>query len=200
MNNDIENQLVITEINDTATLSSDENQQKLEQKRGQSETKLLELTIDGLKDKCPICMEEIESEKNRVITDCGHAFHCSCLMQNAAYNGFGCPYCRSTMAIEPLEEDDESDETESFEDDWETTDDEEDEHHYYHGPNRPHCVNCSLPHCLYCQKQRQMRQIRRIQAMKANEPLFSTEPIKINMIKLFNTVGSDVNLYSYWYL
>ena len=63
--------------------------------------------------ECPICMDVIESEKNRVVTDCGHVFHCSCLMQNAAHNGFGCPYCRSKMAEEPAEEDG-SDEESTF--------------------------------------------------------------------------------------
>ena len=60
--------------------------------------------------ECPICMEAIDVTKNSVVTDCGHTFHCSCLMQNAAHNGFGCPYCRTTMANEPPEEDDEDDE------------------------------------------------------------------------------------------
>ena len=60
--------------------------------------------------ECPICMDTIEGLCNRVVTECGHAFHCSCLMQNAAHNGFGCPYCRSKMADEPEEEDDEEDE------------------------------------------------------------------------------------------
>lgn len=52
--------------------------------------------------ECPICMDAIDVTKNNVVTDCGHMFHCSCLMQNAAHNGFGCPYCRTTMANEPL--------------------------------------------------------------------------------------------------
>ncbi len=60
--------------------------------------------------ECPICMDTIEGLCNRVVTECGHAFHCSCLMQNAAHNGFGCPYCRSKLAEEPEEEDDEEDE------------------------------------------------------------------------------------------
>ena len=60
--------------------------------------------------ECPICMDVIDTTKNSVVTDCGHTFHCSCLMQNAAHNGFGCPYCRTTMANEPPLEDDEDDE------------------------------------------------------------------------------------------
>ena len=60
--------------------------------------------------ECPICMDVIDMGKNSIITDCGHTFHCSCLMQNAAHNGFGCPYCRSTMANEPqIEEIDDDD-------------------------------------------------------------------------------------------
>lgn len=72
--------------------------------------------------ECPICMDAIDVTKNSVVTDCGHTFHCSCLMQNAAHNGFGCPYCRAIMANEPPLSDelplsDEEDEEEE-EDDW----------------------------------------------------------------------------------
>jgi len=59
--------------------------------------------------ECPICMDAIEGLCNRVVTECGHAFHCACLMQNASHNGFGCPYCRTAMATEPLNEDDDDD-------------------------------------------------------------------------------------------
>jgi hypothetical protein len=52
-------------------------------------------------------MDDIVTGCNQVVTECGHAFHCSCLMKNAAHNGFGCPYCRTTLAEEPT--DDESD-------------------------------------------------------------------------------------------
>jgi len=59
--------------------------------------------------ECPICMETIEGLFNRVVTECGHTFHCSCLMQNVAHNGFGCPYCRTKMAEEPEEEENDED-------------------------------------------------------------------------------------------
>ena len=73
--------------------------------------------------ECPICMDTIEGLCNRVVTECGHAFHCSCLMQNAAHNGFGCPYCRTKMAEEPEQEEsddgygDEEEEVTVFEED-----------------------------------------------------------------------------------
>ena len=67
---------------------------------------------------CPICMDCIEMNKNCVTTECGHTFHASCLMTSVAHNGFGCPYCRTSMAEEP--EDDESTE-------YETDDGEEEE-------------------------------------------------------------------------
>ena len=51
--------------------------------------------------ECPICMDDITPNCNLVVTECGHTFHCSCLMRNTAINGFGCPYCRNTMAEEP---------------------------------------------------------------------------------------------------
>jgi hypothetical protein len=50
--------------------------------------------------ECPICMDRIEEEKNRITTECGHCFHASCLMTNVAHNGFGCPYCRTAMTAE----------------------------------------------------------------------------------------------------
>jgi len=43
-------------------------------------------------------------ETNCVVTECGHCFHTSCLMKNAAHNGFGCPYCRAVLADVPDEE------------------------------------------------------------------------------------------------
>jgi hypothetical protein len=49
-------------------------------------------------------MDTFVGHLNKVVTECGHAFHCSCLMQNVAHNGFGCPYCREKMADE-VEED-----------------------------------------------------------------------------------------------
>lgn len=74
---------------------------------------------------CPICMEIIDFNKNCVSTECGHCFHTNCLMTSVAHNGFGCPYCRTTMAEqikdEEEEEDDESDadyeEEDMFDDD-----------------------------------------------------------------------------------
>ena len=58
--------------------------------------------------ECPICMDQIDGEKNKVTTECGHCFHTACLMKHVAHNGFGCPYCRDVMAEEPA--DDNSDE------------------------------------------------------------------------------------------
>ncbi len=71
---------------------------------------------------CPICMDPIEVNKNCVTTECGHVFHANCLMTSIAHNGFGCPYCRTAMAVVPEEEDDEDDEGEY--DDEEVVDDD----------------------------------------------------------------------------
>ena len=61
--------------------------------------------------ECPICMEKIEGDKNKLTTECGHTFHTSCLMTNVSKNGFDCPYCRTIMAekevVEPVGEHDE---------------------------------------------------------------------------------------------
>lgn len=69
-------------------------------------------------------MDCVEFTKNCVTTECGHSFHASCLMQNVAHNGFGCPYCRAAMAEEPVEEEEtvyseeeEEEEQEVFDDD-----------------------------------------------------------------------------------
>jgi hypothetical protein len=35
-------------------------------------------------------------------------------MQNAAHNGFGCPYCRTVLAEEPVEDDDDDDDVSLF--------------------------------------------------------------------------------------
>jgi hypothetical protein len=75
--------------------------------------------------ECPICYDEIDLKKNCITTECGHTFHCKCLLQNAATNGFSCPMCRSTMAEEPESSDteDEYDEYSDDEDDYEDYDD-----------------------------------------------------------------------------
>ena len=65
--------------------------------------------------ECPICYDEIDQLKNCVTTECGHQFHCKCLMQNSATNGFACPMCRSTMAEEAEDSDDEDEELSEFE-------------------------------------------------------------------------------------
>ncbi len=63
--------------------------------------------------ECPICMDLISGANNRVVTECGHSFHCSCLMQNTAHNGFGCPFCRTKMAEEPEYDDETNDSSET---------------------------------------------------------------------------------------
>lgn len=58
---------------------------------------------------CPICLSPFDDDSliNKVTTECGHTFHCSCLMKNVAHNGFGCPYCRTAMTIQEYSDDDE---------------------------------------------------------------------------------------------
>ena len=66
-----------------------------------------------LQTECPICMDpfELGNMNNLVVTECGHTFHCKCLMQNVAHNGFDCPYCRTEMASVPDDESESSYET-----------------------------------------------------------------------------------------
>jgi hypothetical protein len=53
-------------------------------------------------------MDNIDLNKNCVITDCGHKFHTNCLLTNISQNGFNCPYCRDMMldSLNNNEEDD----------------------------------------------------------------------------------------------
>jgi len=62
---------------------------------------------------CPICFEKI-TDVNCVTTECGHHFHTSCLMKNTAINGYGCPYCRTVMAEEQIDNDDDDDSSYGF--------------------------------------------------------------------------------------
>jgi hypothetical protein len=76
--------------------------------------------------ECPICMELIEADKNIIITECGHKFHCKCLMLNVEHNGFGCPYCRQEMI--PEMDDDNEDEYEDDNEDEDANEDEDEDH------------------------------------------------------------------------
>ena len=52
--------------------------------------------------ECPICYDEIYNRNNALLTDCGHSFHYSCII-NYDYknsfdnNGIYCPICRQDM-------------------------------------------------------------------------------------------------------
>jgi len=77
--------------------------------------------------ECPICMDDICLNVNCVTTECGHQFHTSCLMQNVAHNGFGCPYCRNTLAEYVKDEEDSDYESDFDEDDEEEEEEDEEE-------------------------------------------------------------------------
>lgn len=77
--------------------------------------------------ECPICLDAIIGLTNKTTTECGHHFHTKCLMQSAAHNGFGCPYCRNILAEPPHEDDD----SESDRDDDSFIDDEEEAYEDY---------------------------------------------------------------------
>ena len=83
------------------------------------ETKIVVTKIENFEEEdnsCPICMDDIDINKNCIVTECGHKFHCSCLMKNAATNGFGCPMCRTVMA-EQLADDDSDEYTSEYDED-----------------------------------------------------------------------------------
>jgi hypothetical protein len=67
--------------------------------------------------ECPICLDDIIGLKNCVTTDCGHTFHCRCLLTNIAHNGFACPFCRAALADVAEDEEDEEDEDEEDDED-----------------------------------------------------------------------------------
>ena len=64
--------------------------------------------------ECPICFESI-GEKNKCVTECGHAFCLKCLI-HASQTNASCPCCRATL-IESSSNEDEDDDEEEYNDD-----------------------------------------------------------------------------------
>jgi uncharacterized protein YbaR (Trm112 family) len=50
-------------------------------------------------DECAICLNTIDKSTNFSITDCGHRFHCSCLIK-ASIKKRQCPMCRADLLKE----------------------------------------------------------------------------------------------------
>ena len=71
--------------------------------------------------ECPICLDNIDTTKNCVTTECGHTFHASCLLSSVAHSNFACPCCRYELAEQP----EDSDDGYSDDDDEEEVDDDE---------------------------------------------------------------------------
>ena len=51
---------------------------------------------------CPICFESISDDKNKLITECKHNFHFSCIIKNIELNPhsancYSCPICRRSF-------------------------------------------------------------------------------------------------------
>jgi len=59
---------------------------------------------------CPICLEDIQGNKNCTTTECGHTFHSSCIFSNLCHR-IECPCCRSEL-VPPSEDEEEEDEYE----------------------------------------------------------------------------------------
>jgi len=66
--------------------------------------------------ECPICFDDIDTNKNCAVTECGHKFHASCLLRSVAHSNFACPCCRFELAEKPEESDDGYDEEDDDED------------------------------------------------------------------------------------
>ena len=67
--------------------------------------------------ECVICYEAIEG-KNCVTTECGHQYHCTCLMKHVSANTFDCPMCRSCMGGADMKPVEDSDSEDDSDDDW----------------------------------------------------------------------------------
>jgi len=48
---------------------------------------------------CSLCHNHIEIDRNYTVTDCGHKFHTSCLVNNVQEIGIGCPSCSLNMVL-----------------------------------------------------------------------------------------------------
>ena len=119
----IENLNQIPEITFDAFIGAMNLEKEFEAENNVTET-IVQETIE-----CPICMDPIDGNKNSVVTECGHKFHCSCLMKNSCHNGFDCPMCRSAMVEEMEQDDDVEDEEDEndYDDDSDYGDSETDE-------------------------------------------------------------------------
>ena len=105
----------------SASLQLIDNKTDKKEETGKQDKKEKEEEEEIIANECPICYDEINILINCVTTECGHMFHCKCLMHNSATNGFSCPMCRAIMATEPELSDSEEDDFE--EDDFEGFDD-----------------------------------------------------------------------------
>ena len=54
-------------------------------------------------DTCPVCLDEIQSETEIYLTDCGHIFHNSCINESLDYSD-KCPTCRNELLDYVVEE------------------------------------------------------------------------------------------------
>ena len=75
----------------------------------ETKTEIETVTEKEITNNCSICLDDISGVTNKIVTECGHTFHTSCLMKNASINGFACPYCRNEMAPKPISEDEDID-------------------------------------------------------------------------------------------
>ena len=74
--------------------------------------------------ECVICYEAIEG-KNCVTTECGHQYHCTCLMKHVNMNTFDCPMCRSCMGGTDMNPQEDSDSDSEYDSDGEWDDEAE---------------------------------------------------------------------------
>lgn len=51
--------------------------------------------------KCSICLEPVQGPTNIIVAECGHTFHCLCLMTNVAV---GCPHCQASDDDDDVED------------------------------------------------------------------------------------------------
>ena len=100
-------------------------------------------------DECPICLESIASKKNAYLTNCGHAFHKTCIHELVFNNvNASCPVCRNIHGIGPVN---------LFSDDYHRYKNKNDDYEFYGEFKYPrYCTECwkiegsNNNNCLIC--------------------------------------------------
>lgn len=61
---------------------------------------VLDIFIGKVSYTCSICLENIRSNKNKTILECGHTFCTTCLLRSYEAGNYTCPNCRAVLVPE----------------------------------------------------------------------------------------------------